>query len=188
MNWSSAAWSARCSVDWLSRAGSALRKGKVVVLDGEPSNDELTDKLVRTVDQQATDHRVRTWAEQLGSYAYQIIAERLVAAGTLRHERGRKLIGRSGERYPAVDLYYAARPRLTLNHVIRHREEIDLDQAVVAALLAAVGIEPVLGLDMSRDALRNVINSLVNAMPMQLQELLAGIDEAVASISLTIHR
>jgi hypothetical protein len=166
----------------------AVKDGKAVVLDGVASGNDVTDKLVRTVDQQATDHRVRTWAEQLGPYIYGIVAERLVTVGTLRRERGRTMFGRSGERYPAVDLYHAARPRLMLNHVIRHREEMDLDQAVVIALLAAVGIEQVLGLDMSRDTLRNLINSLVIAMPMQLQELMAGIDETVASISLTIHR
>jgi hypothetical protein len=55
-------------------------------------------------------------------------------------EQRRKMpFRRSGERYSAVDLYNAARPRLMLNHVIRHREEMDLDQAVLAALLTAVG-------------------------------------------------
>lgn len=166
----------------------AVKEGRVVVLDGAGDGNDVTDKLVRTVDQQTTSHRVRTWAEQLGPYIYGVVAERLVAAGTLRRERGRTLFGRSGERYPAVDLYHAARPRLMLNHVIRHREEMDLDQAVVIALLAAVGIEQVLGLDMNRDMVRNLINSLINAMPSQLQELMAGIDETVASISLTIHR
>lgn len=166
----------------------AVKEGKMLALDTTPSGDEFVDKLVRTVDQQSTNHRVRTWAEQLGSYAYRVIAERLVYAGTLRREFGRKLLGRPAERYPAVNLYEAARPRLKLNHVIRHREELDLDQAVLAALLTAVGIEAVLGVDMSREALRSVINSLLRAMPMQLQELLAGIDETVASVSLTIHR
>jgi len=117
-----------------------------------------------------------------------VIAERLVASGTLRRERGHKLFGNSGDRYPAVDLYDAARPRLLLNHVIRNREEMDLDQAVLAALLTAVGVEPVLGLDMNRESLRTIINSLLNAMPSSLQDLLSGIDETVASISLTIHR
>jgi Golgi phosphoprotein 3 (GPP34) len=164
-----------------------IKEGKVVVLDGLPGNDELTNKLVRTVDQQPTDHRIRIWAEQLGGYIYPIVAERLVQAGTLRRDQARSLLGRSADRYPAVDLYHAARPRLLLNHVIRHREEMDLDQAVVIALLAAVGIEGVLGLDLNRDVLRSLINSLVNAMPTQLQELMTGIDETVASISLTIH-
>lgn len=166
----------------------AIKEGKVVVLDGLPGDDELTNRLVRTVDQQPANHRVRTWAEQLGSYIYPVVAGRLVAAGTLRRDRSRSLFGRQSDRYPAVDLYHAARPRLLLNHVVRHREEMDLDQAVVIALLAAVGIEVVLGLDLNRDVLRRVISSLIDAMPMQLQELLAGIDETVASISLTIHR
>lgn len=165
-----------------------VKDGKVVVLDGLPGDNELLNKLVRTVDQQPTSHRVRTWAEQLGGYIYPIVAERLVATGTLRRDRSRSLLGRAADRYPAVDLYHAARPRLLLNHVIRHREEMDLDQAVVIALLAAVGIEGVLGLDLNRDVLRGLISSLVSAMPTQLQELLAGIDETVASISLTIHR
>lgn len=165
-----------------------IKDGRVVIVDREPADGGLADRLVRTVDQQSANHRVRTWAEQLGPDAYQIIADRLVARGTLRRERGRKVFGASAERYPAVDTYDAARPRLMLNHVIRHREEMNLDQAVLAALLTAVGVEPVLGLDMNRELLRNVINSLLNAMPSPLQELMTGIDETVASISLTIHR
>ena len=165
-----------------------VKEGKVYALDPEPTGEDLADKLVTTVDRQSTNHRVRTWTEQLGAFAYRTIAERLVDSGTLRREAGRKMLGRAGERYPAVNLYEAARPRLKLNHVIRHREELDLDQAVLAALLTAVGIEAVLGVDMNRESLRTVINSLLRAMPVQLQELLSGIDEAVASISLTIHR
>lgn len=173
-----------------------VKDNHVVVLNAAPTDDPnvnpidsgLADRLVTTVDRQNTTHRVKTWAEQLGPDAYQIVADRLVDAGTLRREHARKLTGRAGDRYPAVDTYDAARPRLMLNHVIRHREEMDLPQAVLAALLTAVGVEPVLGLDMNRDVLRSVINSLLNAMPSPLQELLAGIDESVASISLTIHR
>jgi Golgi phosphoprotein 3 (GPP34) len=166
----------------------AMKDNKIAVLDAAPTDGGFADRLVATVDSQRTTHRVRTWAEQLGPEAYKIIADRLVEAGTLRREHGRKLLGGSGERYPAVDTYAAARPRLTLTHVISHREEMDLPQAVLACLLAAVGIEPVLGLDMNRDALRNIINSLLKAMPSELQALMAGVDETVASISLTIHR
>jgi hypothetical protein len=166
----------------------AIKDSKVVVLDAAPTDGDFADRLVTAVDSQRTTHRVRTWAEQVGPDAYKVIAERLVETGTLRHEHGRKMLGGSGGRYPAVDTYAAARPRLMLTHVISHREEMDLPQAVLACLLTAVGIEPVLGLDMSRDALRNVISSLLRAMPSELQDLMAGIDETVASISLTIHR
>jgi hypothetical protein len=74
-----------------------------------------------------------------------------------------------------------------LNHVLHNREEMDLDQAVLAALLTIVGADPVLGLDTSRSALRSIVSSLINAMPSQLQELLAGIDETVTSISMAMH-
>jgi hypothetical protein len=166
-----------------------MKDGRIVVLDREGTDrNALADRLVDTVDRQSTNHRVRTWAEQLGPRAYQLIADRLIDRQTLRRERGRKLFGRSIENYPAVDLYDAARPRLMLNHVITHREEIDLDQAVLAALVTAVGVEPVLGLDMSRESLRSVVNWFVSAMPSPLQDLLGGIEETVASISITIHR
>jgi hypothetical protein len=42
-------------------------------------------------------------------------------------------------------------------------------------------------LDTSRSALRSIVSSLINAMPSQLQELLAGIDETVTSISMAMH-
>jgi hypothetical protein len=64
---------------------------------------------------------------------------------------------------------------------------MDLDQAVLAALLTIVDADPVLRLDMSRPALRSIVSSLISAMPSQLQELLAGIDETVTSISMAMH-
>jgi hypothetical protein len=164
-----------------------IKDGLVVALDREPTDGGLADSLVDTVDRQAADHRVRTWAQELGPDAYRIIAERLVTGGIVRRERGHKLFSHPGERYPAADLYDASRPRLMLNHVLHNREEMDLDQAVLAALLTIVGADPVLGLDTSRSALRSIVSSLINAMPSQLQELLAGIDETVTSISMAMH-
>src|SRR5262245_56670382 len=82
-----------------------VKEGKVHALDPEPTGEDLADRLVTTVDRQSVNHRVRTWTEQLGAFAYRTIAERLVDSGTLRREAGRKLLGRAGERYPAVNLY-----------------------------------------------------------------------------------
>ena len=164
-----------------------IKDGFIVVLDREPIDGDLADSLVNTVDRQATDHHVRTWARELAPDAYRIIAERLIASGILRRERGRKLFSYLGERYPAVDLYDVARPRLMLNHVLHNREEIDLNHALLAALLSVVGVESIFGQDMSRQTLRILVNSLINAMPAQLQELIAGIDETVTSISMTMQ-
>jgi hypothetical protein len=165
-----------------------IKDGFIVVLDREPIDGDLSDSLVNTVDRQATDHRVRTWARELAPDAYRIIAERLIASGILRRERGRKLFSHLGERYPAVDLYDVARPRLMLNHVLHNREEIDLNHALLAALLSVVGVESIFGQGMSRQTLRILVNSLINAMPAQLQELIAGIDETVTSNSMTMQR
>ena len=141
-----------------------VKEGKVVVLDGEPGGDDLASKVVETVDRQAANHRVRTWAEQLGPDLYRIIATRLVTAGILRRERGRTVFGRSDERYPAVDLYTAARPRLMLNHVIATaRRSTSIRRCSQpssprsASSGSRAGHEPRM--------LRPVINSLLNAMP-----------------------
>jgi len=165
-----------------------IKDGLIVVLDKEPVGSGLSDSLVNTVDQQSTEHPVRTWARELDPDAYRIMAERLIASGLLRRERGRKLFSNLGERYPAVDLYDVARPRLMLNHVIYNREEIDLTHALLAALLSAVGVKFILGHDTNRHELRSLVTSLISAMPGQLQELVAGVDEGMASISLTTYR
>lgn len=165
-----------------------IKDGLVYVLDKEPVDGGLSDSLVNTVDQQSTEHPVRTWARELGRDAYRIMAERLIAGGLLRRQRGRKLFSHPGERYPAVDLYDVVRPRLMLNHVLYNREEIDLSHALLAALLSVVGVGSIGGHDTNRQALRSLVNSLINAMPGQLQELIAGIDETMASISITMYR
>jgi hypothetical protein len=75
-----------------------------------------------------------------------------------------------------------------LNHVIYNREEIDLTHALLAALLSTVGVKFILGHDTNRDELRALVTSLIRAMPGQLQELVAGVDESMASISMTMYR
>ena len=165
-----------------------IKDGFVLVLDKEPVDGGLSDSLVSTVDQQSTEHRVATWARELGPDAYRIMAERLIASGLLRRERGRKRFSHMGERYPAVDHYDVARPRLMLNHVLYNREEIDLRHALLAALLSVVGLISNVERDTNRQGLRPLVNSLINAMPGQLQELIAGIDETMASISMRMYR
>ena len=50
-----------------------IKHGFIVVLDREPIDGDLSDSLVNTVDRQATDHRVRTWARELAPDAYRIL-------------------------------------------------------------------------------------------------------------------
>ena len=75
-----------------------IKDGLIVVLDKEPVGGGLSDSLVNTVDQQSTEHPVRTWTRELGPDAYRLMAERLIASGLLRRERGRKLFSHPGER------------------------------------------------------------------------------------------
>src|SRR5690349_19351639 len=51
-----------------------IKAGRIVVLYKEPVGGGLSDSLVNTVDQQSTEHSVRTWTRELGPDAYRIMA------------------------------------------------------------------------------------------------------------------
>jgi hypothetical protein len=162
--------------------------GLVTVRDRRPTGEPVGDRLVAAVAAQPTAHSVRTWGENLGEEAYQLIAERLVGRGTLEHERGRRLLGGQVERFPAANLYQACRPRMWLAHVLVHPEDLDLQRAVSAALIGAIGTEQVMSGELGRQRVRQVIASFTDRLSDDLKQAVAGLRTAVEAGSLTIRR
>jgi hypothetical protein len=165
-----------------------MTEGRVNLLDRTPVGETVGDQVLDLVARQRKEHTVRTWTEHLGEPAYELVVRRLIDEGVVRREHGRRMLGRGGERFPPVDLYQAARARLWLGHMITHPLEMDLQRAISAGLVTAVGVERVLGLELDSQQIREIVADRVSYAPEDLQALLVGVNAAVAALSLTIRR
>ena len=72
--------------------------------------------------------------------------------------------------------------------MITHPLEMDLQRTISAGLVTAVGVERVLGIELDSQQIRDIVSERVSHLPEDLQSLLAGVNAAVAALSLTIHR
>jgi hypothetical protein len=146
---------------------------------------EVGAYVVETIRQQTSTHSPRVWVESFCELLPELIARQLVAAGVVRHEPGgRQLMRRRADRYPSTDLLAAARPRLRLEHMLRTPQDFDLSGAVLAVLIGALGAEALLDPELDRAATRELIGRLRTHLPAVLQELMEGVEAAVAAISL----
>lgn len=163
--------------------------GRVVVTDHRgQGKDEIGAFVVESVQRQPKTHNVRTWIGTFDGLMTKLTARRLIDAGVLRRETNRRLLRRSADRFPAVDLLAAARPRIRLEHMLRTPEEFDLAGAVIAALVGVLGIDSVLNPALDRGETRELIGQLHGHLPTDLRSLLDGCAEAVAAVSLTVRR
>jgi hypothetical protein len=164
-------------------------QGRVVVTDLSPSDtDDVTAYVLDSIRRQQSSHSVRTWTSNLGDPLHELIGRDLVARGILRREAGRGLLRARVDRFPAADLLRAAAPRIRLEHMIRHPREMDLPGGVVAALLWSLGVDRILDPTIDRTASRRLVDEVLDHLPPDLEQLLAGVTAAGAAVSLTVRR
>lgn len=166
-----------------------MSDGRVIVRNERGSGqDEIGAFVVKSVQSQHTRHTVRTWTRNLADVLYELVGRRLVDSGLVRREPVRSVLRRRPDRFPAVDLLRAARPRLRLEHMLRNPKDLDLHGAFLAALIWAIGVENVLDPGLDRAAAREVVRGITDHLPPELYELLTGAQSAAAAVSLTVRR
>ena len=164
--------------------------GRLLVTDvrGDGS-DEVGAYVAESIQRQSSAHSVRVWVETFRDVLHELVVRRLIAEGVVRREEGgRQLMRRRPDRFPAIDLLAAARPRLRVEHMLRNPQEFDLSGAVLAVLIGALGVESVLDPEIDRAEARELMSRLEENLPADLRALVEGVRTAVAAISLTIRR
>ena len=167
-----------------------VESGRLLATDAwGDGGDEVATYVVQTIRQQSSTHSVRVWVETLVEMLPELVARQLIVDGVVRREEGgRQLMRRRPDRFPATDLLAAARPRLRLEHMLRTPQEFDLSGAVLAVLVGVLGVEPTLDPNIDRAETRELINRLRTHLPSDLQNLIEGVEAAVAAASLTVRR
>ena len=130
----------------------------------------------------------RSWVEGFTEILYELVARGLVAGGVVRREQGRRLVRRSPDRFPAVDLLRAAGPRVRLEHMLRSPHDLDLAGAALASIINGLGLERVLDVDRERAAVKKAVVAAATHLPTDLRSLVDDVSAAVAEVTLTFRR
>lgn len=141
------------------------------------ATDEAAAFTIEAIAAQDRPRPVATWVEALSGPLVEMVAARVVGAGIVGRG-GRGLFGRGAERFPARDLLTCARPRVRLEHMLRHPRGFDRPTAACAAVLGAVGAERVLDVDGSRTVVRDGLAAARAMLPAELGELVDGLAAA----------
>lgn len=167
-----------------------MENDRIVVADPRGSGaDEVGAFVVESIQRQPSAHTVRSWVEALTDVLYELVARGLVADGICRREQGsRGLLRRRADRFPAVDLLRAASPRVRLEHMLRTPRDLDVPGAALAGIIKAIEVERVLDVDRDRAAVKSSVAVAAEQLPIDLKNLVDGIEAAVSAISLTIRR
>lgn len=163
---------------------------KIVVIDSLGSGtDEMSAFVVESIQSQPRAHGVRSWVEVLGDVLYEQVARGLVEGEIVSREQGsRRLMRRSPDRFPSVDLLRASAPRVRLEHMLRAPGDLDLQGSALAAILGALDVVQGFDVGIDRAALRATITELTQQLPSDLRGLVAGVEACAAAISLTVRR
>jgi hypothetical protein len=167
-----------------------MENDRIVVADPRGTGvDEIGAFVVESIQRQPSAHTVRSWVEALTDVVYELVARGLVTDGVVRREQGgRRLLRRSADRFPAVDLLQAARPRVRLEHMLRVPREMDVPGAALAGIIRALEVERVLDVDRDRSEVKSAVAAAADQLPIDLKSLVDGVESAVSAISLTVRR
>jgi hypothetical protein len=158
-----------------------VERGDVVLTHARrESTDDAAAFVLEAIATQDRPHPVPTWVGALAEPLLDTVAVRVARAGIVGRG-GRGLFGRGAERFPARNLLTSARPRVRLEHMLRHPRSLDRPTAAVAAVLGAVGAERSLDVDGSREVVRAGLAAARDRLPADLAELVSGVEAANAA-------
>ncbi|WP_219418860.1 GOLPH3/VPS74 family protein [Pseudonocardia nigra] len=162
-----------------------MENDRIVLADARvQKTDYISSFVLTSIRGQKDVHSVPVWVAALAERLFDLVAGRLTNAGIVHRTGGPGLLRRSAQRFAATDLLAAARPRLRLEHMLRTPQELDVPSAACAAVLAAVGADRVLDVDGDRAAIRQVIAAARTSLPVDLRNLVTGLEVAHASAEL----
>lgn len=160
--------------------------GFIITRDQRPYGERVTDAALAEILKQRDAHPVRAWVEFLREDVRDMVGPRLVASGMIQRVQSRSML-RQTVRFPATDPIQAAAPRSRLRYIVDHPELLDVQTAILGALVLATGLDHVLGAGTPREA-RESLERLADPMPGDLKAIAGGVDAAVANIALTVRR
>lgn len=161
----------------------AVHADRLRLLNGRPPADPLARTVVDQLVAEGTAFPVRTWLVYLARRSTQQVAGRLRQAGYLTVVTARRLMRRETW-YPPVDANVAFAPTARLAYALRTGRQVTWQDAALAGMVAATGLEPVV-LHTGDAAAREYLQHLVSHLSTSLHALVWQVHAAVGDAVLT---
>jgi hypothetical protein len=152
----------------------------VLADEGRRGSDPLSGFMLESIRSQPDAYTVPVWVATLANRLFDLLASLLVSEGVVRRVPGSRL-RRTPDRFYPQDLLSAAGPRVRLEHDLNHATELDLGSQVVAALIGAIGAARTIDTDNGRGVARRRIEEITANLPLDLRDLVVGMEVAHAS-------
>lgn len=149
--------------------------------------DDLGDYVLENVVNQPAAHSVKSWIEPLQDGVYALVGRQLVMTGMVRREAGARRLTRGGrqpDRFPANDLLAATRPQQHLEQLLRAPRDLSLAAGMLAALIAALGLDGLLDPNLDRGIMRELLIEIEQHLPADLAAVCDGLRALTAEVSL----
>lgn len=158
-----------------------MENDRIVLADeGRRAADYLSTFMLESIRSQPDAYTVPVWVATLANRLFDLLASLLVNERVVRRVPGSRL-RRTADRFLPEDLLAAAGPRVRLEHDLANSAELDLPTQVVAALIGAIGAARTIDTDEGRGLARRRIEEITSNLPLDLRDLIIGMEVAHAS-------
>jgi Golgi phosphoprotein 3 (GPP34) len=158
-----------------------MENDRIVLADeSRRGADAISGFMLESIRAQPDAYTVPVWVATMANRLFDLLASLLVSEGIVRRARSTRL-HRTADRFLPGDLLAAAGPRVRLEHDLNYAAELDLPTQVVTALIGAIGAARTIDADGSRSVVRRRIEEITRGLPLDLRDLIIGMEVAHAS-------
>jgi len=158
----------------------------VTVRDQRPRGERVSDAALAEILKQRDLHPVRAWVEYLRDHSRTMVAPRLVQTGLVERVQARSMLKQT-VRYPATDPVRASSAEARLRYMLDHPANLDVQTAVLAGLVMAVGLDFKLSGATPRE-IRDGLTRMLRILRPDVRALIVGVESAVAALALSARR
>ncbi len=117
-----------------------IERGRILVLDPSPTGDALLDDALASMQDGHRPQSAKNWVARNRAGLTRRYLDRLVSAGTIRHERRRVLGFIPTGRWIVADAGRVAQAKARLDAIAYGSGEVTSEQAALAGLASAIGL------------------------------------------------
>ncbi len=117
-----------------------IERGRIMVLDPSPAGDALLDDALASMRDGRRPQTAKNWVARNRAGLTRRYLDRLVAAGTIRHERRRVLGFIPADRWIVADAGRVAQAKARLDAIAYGSGGVTSEQAALAGLASAIGL------------------------------------------------
>lgn len=164
-----------------------LSDGLVIVRDGRPTGDPLCDRTMQAILSLDNAHAPRTWVGWLNEGALDRVQDRLMDLGVLARAASRRLgLGRS--RYRIADQNAVVTSHARTRYAVLGFEQPAQPTAALCGLIAVLRLESGLYVNLPGGEVLSRLETIGRAAAPEVREIIAAVDAASASASVSMYR